>query len=200
MSSETHLSEPAIETPSPRRPAYSLLGLATLMWVTLWSMGRVWWCEKGDWLPWSFDVMSSHNSQHLFDPYALSHFEHGLGLWLLLSLILPARVSAFSKIMAIAVIEVGWEILENTPMVIQRYREATVSLDYFGDSIANSTSDYLMCLAGIWLARRINWRACVGTLVALEIISLLWIRDSLLINIIMLTYPIDAIREWQSAG
>ncbi|WP_236624860.1 DUF2585 family protein [Rhodopirellula sp. SWK7] len=170
------------------------------MWLTLTLMGRVWWCEKGDWVPWSFDVMSSHNSQHLFDPYALSHFEHGLGLWLVLAALLPTRISAFSKIVAIALIEAAWEILENTPMVIQRYREATVSLDYFGDSIANSTSDYLMCLAGIWLARRIDWRASVGVLVALELISLAWIRDSLLINIIMLTFPIDAIRDWQSAS
>ncbi|MCM2374541.1 DUF2585 family protein [Aporhodopirellula aestuarii] len=189
-----------ISDPFARPLTATLLGIAVAMCVILWAMGRVWWCEKGDWLPWSFDVMTSHNSQHLFDPYALSHFEHGVGLWLLLTVLFRSRLTTFTKVLVIAFIEASWEILENTPLVIQRYREATVSLDYFGDSIANSTSDYVMCLAGVWLARKIDWRASVGVLIALELISLLWIRDSLLINIIMLTYPIGAIREWQSAG
>lgn len=174
-------------------------GIAFAMVVVLWWMNRVWWCEQGDWLPWSFDVMSSHNSQHLFDPYALSHFEHGIGLWLVLSVAFGSRLSTSIRAVIVAVIEAGWEILENTPMVIDRYREATVSLDYFGDSIANSTSDYVMCLAGVWLAHRIDWRASITILLALEVTSLIWIRDSLLINIIMLTYPIDAIKQWQSA-
>ncbi len=188
-----------IPEPIPTRDVSALIGIAVVMCLTLWQMGRVGWCEQGDWLPWSFDVMSSHNSQHLFDPYALSHFEHGLGLWLLLCVVFRAQMSASLKILVIAAIEAGWEILENTPMVINRYREATISLDYFGDSIANSASDYVMCLAGVWLARRIKWQAAVAILITLEVISLVWIRDSLLINIIMLTFPIDAIKHWQSA-
>lgn len=197
------INEPTTSAPDSKNDSYPrwvlawLASLAVVMCVVLRWMGRVLWCQEGDWRPWSFDVMSGHNSQHLFDPYALSHFEHGVGLWLLLGVTLGTRVSDSVRILIVAVIEAGWEILENTPMVIDRYREATVSLDYFGDSIANSTSDYVMCLAGVWLARKIDWRVGVGIIVALEWISLIWIRDSLLINIIMLIYPIEGIKEWQ---
>jgi hypothetical protein len=177
---------------------FVLIGIGVVMCLVLNAMNRVWWCEQGDWLPWSFDVWSSHNSQHLFDPYALSHFGHGVGLWLVLALVFRDKISATLKVIVIAVIEAGWEILENTPLVIGRYRESTVSLDYTGDSISNSVSDYLMCLAGVYLVQRISWRAAITTFVVLEVASLIWIRDSLLINIMMLTYPIDPIRQWQS--
>jgi hypothetical protein len=163
-------------------------------------MGRVWWCDAGDVLPWSWDVWSRHNSQHLVDPYSLSHLEHGIGLYVLLTAVFGRKISAQARTMIVASIEATWEIVENTPLMIQRYREATISLDYFGDSILNSLSDYLMCLGGVLIARTMTWRASICIFIAMEIASTLWIRDSLLLNILMLTWPIETIKQWQSAG
>jgi len=167
------------------------------MAASLYAMGRVWWCQVGDLLPWSFEVNSSHNSQHLFDPYALSHLQHGIGGFMLFAL-LGKWLRESTRISMVAIIEAIWEIAENTPMIINRYREATISLDYYGDSIFNSLSDYAMCLIGIWFVRKIPWKIGLVVFVLLETASLLWIRDSLLLNIIMLISPQEAIREWQA--
>jgi len=161
-------------------------------------MGRVGWCEARDLSPWSWDVWSRHNSQHLIDPYSLSHLEHGLALWVLFRLAFRGKLSRSSLFITIAAIEAVWEVAENTPMMIDRYREATISLDYTGDSLLNSLSDYGMCLIGAIGASQFRLRTSIITVAILEIICLFWIRDSLLINIIMLVYPIDAIRNWQS--
>ena len=165
-------------------------------------MGRVWWCEAGDYVPWSWEVWSKHNSQHLLDPYALSHVEHGVGLFLLLTLVASrwpsSRLNETIRTVIIAGFEASWEVLENTPMMINRYREATISLDYFGDSILNSLSDFAMCLLGVLLVRKTSWKVGVAAFVALEIVSIGWIRDSLLINMIMLISPVEAIKQWQA--
>ncbi|QDT62609.1 hypothetical protein SV7mr_51590 [Stieleria bergensis] len=168
------------------------------MTVALALMGRNGWCPQGDPLPWSLDIWSPHNSQHLLDAYSLSHIQHGIGLFLLLGLISKGRLSFGWKAVIVAAIEAGWEVLENTPLIINRYREATISLDYFGDSISNSLSDYLMCLLGLFVADKLGWKWSLTLFVTLETISLIWIRDSLLLNIIMLVYPNDVIRQWQS--
>jgi hypothetical protein len=94
---------------------------------------------------------------------------------------------------------VAWEVAENTDAVINRYREATISLDYFGDSVLNSSFDALFCLVGFAIASRLPWRASVALIAITEVGLALTIRDSLLLNIIMLLYPVDAIREWQMA-
>jgi len=182
----------------PYRLALVLIAIGLM--VTLWVMGRVWWCQVGDLRPWSWDVWSSHNSQHLIDPYALSHLQHGLGLFLLLSS-LPAKwLTAERVFLIVALVEAAWEITENTPWMINRYREATISLDYYGDSILNSLADYGWCILGLSIAKRIPPLATAGLFVALELISVLWIRDSLMLNILMLVNPIEAIKEWQAAG
>lgn len=160
-------------------------------------MGRNWWCGQGDLVPWNWDIWSPHCSQHVADPYSLSHFQHGLGLFLILSACFGKRISLVTNAATVATIEALWELLENTSFIINRYREATVSLDYFGDSISNSTGDYLFCLLGVYVAYRLPAKAVVGIFVAAEVISLLWIRDSLMINIVMLICPIDAIKQWQ---
>jgi len=177
-----------------------VLLIGVIMVVCLWSMGRVLWCQLGDWSPWSWDVWSPHNSQHLVDAYSLSHLEHGLGLFLLLRLI-PAKWLTLDRIvLIIALVEATWEVTENTPFMIERYRETTISLDYFGDSIANSISDYVMCLIGVAVALRMPWKATLALIVALELISVFWIRDSLMLNILMLLYPVEAIKQWQALG
>tara|TARA_R110002049_G_scaffold2750_10_gene22406 strand:+ start:17312 stop:17905 length:594 start_codon:yes stop_codon:yes gene_type:complete len=185
---------------TPRVTGISLIALAAVMCIVLRWMGRVWWCEAGDLVPWSWDVWSQHNSQHLVDPYSLSHIEHGIGLSVILAWTVGAKTTEATRTIIVALIEAVWEIVENTPMMIARYREATISLDYFGDSILNSLSDYAMCLGGVWIARITTWRIAIAIFIAMELVSTWWIRDSLLLNILMLAWPIDVIKQWQSAG
>lgn len=167
------------------------------MVAVLWALGRTPWCKCGGVSPWSWEVYSQHNSQHLIDPYFFTHVLHGFifyaALW-------PLRhwLSWRVRLLTTAVIEAGWEILENSPMIITRYREATISLDYYGDSIANSTFDLLACLIGFAIASRLRWYYTVAIFVAVEAGLLLTIRDNLLLNVIMLIYPSDQILQWQS--
>ena len=181
-----------------RRCAILILMLGIVMALVLWLMGRVWWCELGDYLPWSWDVWSGHNSQHLVDPYSLSHVQHGIGLFLLLSVCGRKWLSIPLCTVIVAIVEASWEISENTPWIIDRYREATISLDYYGDSILNSLGDYAACLIGIAVAQKLKWPWSVTTFIFLEVISIAWIRDSLLLNILMLAYPLEAIKQWQA--
>ena len=95
--------------------------------------------------------------------------------------------------------EAGWEVLENTNWVIEKYRENTASLDYFGDSIANSVGDVIACAAGFWIAVKFGWWRSLIFFIAVELVLLIWIRDGLLLNILMLVYPIDGIKQWQGA-
>ena len=94
-------------------------------------------------------------------------------------------------------LEAGWEVFENCDFTIERYREMTIALDYKGDSIANSLGDILSCGVGFLLTRRLGVWGSVSLFVATEVVLLIWIRDSLLLNVVMLTWPIDAIKTWQ---
>jgi hypothetical protein len=187
-------SEPAL-TP---RVAALIVGMTLVAVGYLRLQGRVWWCEQGDLNPISLGI-DVHNSQHLFDAYSFSHVLHGVlffGIlwWFRDRLSLPARTAIA------AAIEVAWEMAENSPWVIDRYRTATVALGYTGDSVANSVCDILSFLAGFYLARRLGlWRS-VAVFVATELILLWLIRDNLALNVLMLLWPIDAVRTWQAGG
>ena len=166
--------------------------------------GRRWWCACGSWIPWSFEVNGPHNSQHFVDPYSVSHFEHGLFFFVFLYLFRARLTLAWRLVCAVA-IECGWELLENSSLIIDRYRAATISLDYYGDSILNSTSDVLFASLGFVAAsflptRPRFWLAWIAIVLLCELGLLFTIRDSLAINVIMLVHPIDAIRAWQSGG
>src|SRR5437868_6900890 len=127
--------------------------------VILWGEGRLWWCPAGDYSSWSFDVWSQHNSQHLVDPYSFTHILHGILEFWFLGLIFGRVPVAWRLFMAVA-IEGSWEIIENTNYVINRYREATISLDYFGDSIVNSMSDITCCALGFLVAYNLRfWKS-----------------------------------------
>ncbi len=179
-----------------RRLRLSTVAVSLVMAVILYLMGQPLWCKCGGISPWSWDIWSSHNSQHLVDPYFFTHVLHGVVLCGLLYL-LPGRMSKASRYLMAVVLEAGWEILENSPTIIERYRAATISKDYFGDSIINSAGDLIACVVGYLLARQLGFCRSIVFFLLTEICLLLTIRDSLLLNVLMLIWPLDAVRQWQ---
>lgn len=175
------------------------VGIAAVMAVVLFGMGRSLWCRCGQPVPWSFDIWSEHNSQHLFDPYSFTHFQHGLVFFALLWP-LSSRAGLLVRFAIATLLEGAWEIFENTDRVIEHYRESTISLDYYGDSILNSVSDVLMCALGFLLSHRSPWWLVLGLFVGIEVTLVLTIRDSLLLNVLMLLAPLDAVKSWQSGA
>lgn len=178
------------------------LAVVVVTALLLHQQGRVWWCKCGSPVPWSFDIWTPHNSQHVFDPYSFTHLLHGVVLAGVLAAPglawAPWRRIPVAALAGVAVaFESGWELLENSQFVIQKYREATISLDYYGDSVANSMSDIAMCGFGFLLASRLGWKGALALFVVTELVLLLWIRDSLVINVIMLVWPLEAIKQWQ---
>ncbi|HKD65193.1 MAG TPA: DUF2585 family protein [Candidatus Binataceae bacterium] len=163
------------------------------------AMGRSLWGISGQPGIWSGEVNSEHNSQYLFDPYTFSHITHGMlwygSLWLVARK-LPPRV----RILIAIAIESMWEMVENTDFVIQRYRAATISQHYYGDSIMNSMCDILACVAGLMLAYLLPARLSIVFVVVLEMTLALWIRDNLALNVVMLIHPFQVIRTWQAGG
>lgn len=179
--------------------AAAILSVVILMIALLWLQGRVWWCKIGDLAPVTFDAWSSHTSQHLFDPYSFTHVLHGIMFYWLIHLFFR-RMKLARKFITAITIEAAWEVAENTNAVIEHYRQNTASLDYFGDSIFNSLGDVAACAAGFYIARRLGWKRSLFFFLATEIVLLFWIRDSLLLNILMLIYPSDSIKSWQIGG
>lgn len=177
-------------------PWLLIIAAVVLMVFQLFYQGRLWWCRDDAYTLWSGTVLSRHNSQHLFDPYTFTHVLHGVLYFWLATLIFRRMPLAWRLFLAILV-ECSWEVLENTNMVIERYRAVTISLDYFGDSVANSLGDVLSCALGFLIAQKIKLWWSLALFIIIEIILLFWIHDSLLLNIVMLVYPIEAIKTWQ---
>jgi hypothetical protein len=186
-----------------RRPTWVCVlptaGLLALLAIALLLMGRPPWCECGDIKLWHAVVMSSENSQHITDWYTFTHIIHGFGLYGILWLV-GRRWSLELRFVLALTIEVAWEIVENTDFVIERYREGTIALDYYGDSVVNSAADVLACALGLVLAARLPVWVTLLLAVAIEAILAYAIRDNLTLNIIMLIYPIEAIERWQAGA
>jgi hypothetical protein len=181
-----------------RRTPYLLSIAATaLTSVLLFGQGRVWWCKYADSRVYVGEAWNSpHTSQHFLDPYTFTHILHGVIFFWVLTWLFPKWERGWRFLLAVAV-ECGWEVLENSSYIIEKYRENTASLDYFGDSIANSVGDVAASAAGYLVARKLGaWRSLIFFFLV-ELILLIWIRDSLLLNVLMLIYPSDTIKNWQ---
>ena len=158
--------------------------------------GRRWFCECENLRFVIASAWSSHTSQHLFDPYSLSHVQHGLVFFWALLWLAP-KLSWQARLVAATAIEAGWEMLENSQFIVNRYRDATAALGYEGDSAVNVLGDVIACVLGFAVARRLGWRGTLVLFFGIEIGLVLAIRDSLLLNILMLFYPLEAVKQWQ---
>ncbi len=173
------------------------LAVLVIQIVTQHLMGRLWICECGYVKLFEPVAKSSGNSQHIADWYTPSHIIHGFLFYGLGHLLLRGKPLT-AKLFLGTVIESAWEIAENTPMVINRYRSATISLDYFGDSILNSTMDTLAMAAGFLFAARMPVWLTVTVAIVFELFTGWLIRDNLTLNVLMLVWQLDAVRDWQA--
>jgi hypothetical protein len=185
-------------TLTPARTTLIVAGIVLAAALALYLMGHPLICKCGYVKLWHFDVVSAENSQHLIDWYTPSHLIHGFlfygALWLL-SRFVPLSF-AMRLILAVA-IEAAWEVIENTDFVINHYREMTISLDYYGDSVINSVSDILVMVLGYFMAARLPVWLTVTIAIALEIFVGAMIRDNLTLNVLSFVWPLDAVLDWQ---
>jgi len=178
-------------------PLSTLAAILAIAIAILWAMGRSPICTCGTVELWG--EVGPKQSQMLADWYSPSHIVHGFLFYALLRAMLP-KASIELRFLVALLVETAWEILENTPMVIDRYREATIALGYSGDSILNSASDIAMMAIGYLAARRLPVWASVLIVLLLELIPLIIIRDNLTLNVWMLLAPTDSIRAWQGGA
>lgn len=182
-----------------RRHWIGTLAIFAIATAILFAMERPPICTCGYVKLWEGVVNGPGNSQHLSDWYSFSHVIHGFlffagGVWLL------GRVPLGARLMIASVLELGWEIAENSPTIIDRYRAATMAVGYSGDSILNSLSDGGMMVLGFLIASRLPWKATAALAIGFELFTLGTIRDNLTLNVLMLVAPNEAVRTWQAGG
>jgi hypothetical protein len=168
--------------------------------ISLRLEGRLWICACGRFQIWSGNICSSDNSQHFLDPYSFTHLLHGFLFFWLIALLMKRFLKGLRpgwQIVLAVTIEALWEVFENTNFIIDRYRAETAALGYNGDTVVNSFGDIVCCLVGFLVARRLAWRRSIIVFLVVEVILILWIRDSLLLEVVMLISSIDAVKAWQ---
>ncbi|PZQ23681.1 MAG: hypothetical protein DI569_03660 [Sphingopyxis macrogoltabida] len=170
--------------------------LLAVLAAILLAMGRPAICPCGTVSLWHGSVQSNQNSQQISDWYSFSHVIHGFIFYGLARWLIPSRPLWVALALAIG-IEGAWEIVENSPMIIDRYREVTMAFGYSGDSVLNSVSDTLFMMIGFLAASRMRWWVTLALAIAFELFTLWTIRDNLTLNVLMLVSPIEAVREWQ---
>lgn len=172
--------------------------LTALFGAILLAMGRPPICACGTIKLWHGVVQSAENSQHIADWYTFSHIIHGFLFYSIGWFFLRGDWRRWALPLAIMV-EGSWELLENSPMIINRYREATMALGYSGDSVLNSVADIFWMMFGFWLARKLPVWTTITLAIGFELMTLYLIRDNLTLNVLMLVWPVEAIKHWQGA-
>lgn len=195
------MSEPPPSGDEVRERRWDLMAWTALlvMVVGLFSMGRVWWCQQGGLSPWTSQANGPHTSQHVLDPYSFTHVLHGMLFYALLWVLLGRRAGPRLRMSLAVCVEAGWELLENSTWVIDRYRQ-TLAEGYTGDSVLNSLGDVLCCTLGYLIARTLPWKVTLGLALLIELVLLLTIRDNLTLNVIMLAHPFPGVTAWQKGG
>lgn len=164
--------------------------------ILLVLMGRTAICTCGYVKLWEGDNFGPGNSQHISDWYTFSHIIHGFIFYYAVRKFFP-KLPAYMQLLIALVVEAAWELLENSPMIIDKYRSTTASVDYYGDSILNSLSDIIAMTLGFVVASRVSWKVIVPAAILMELVTIYFIRDALIFNVIMLIYPFEFIKTWQ---
>ena len=193
-----------MDEPVRQRPLWHyLIGAAVIVLLAAaveLAMGRVLISKSGEVRLWNGAVNSPENSQQIADWYTFSHVIHGMVFYGVFRLVGRRRWPLGVCLVLAVLVEAAWEVFENTPFTIERYRESTIALNYYGDSVLNSVCDMLFCAGGFLLAASVPAWASVALVVAMELGVLLAIRDNLTLNIVMLIHPIETVRKWQSGA
>lgn len=172
-------------------------GILLVFGGLLYLEGRPAWCKYG--LGFWTAAWRRCTSQHLLDPYSLTHVLHGvIFFWLLRPF--ASRIGLHWRLVGALILEVGWELLENSPWVIERYRQDTASLDYTGDSVINSLADVVTTILGFAFASRVSWQVALAVFVVVELGLAYFVRDNLTLNVFMLFFPLESLKEWQLHG
>jgi len=180
-------------------PYWLTAGVIVAAAIVLLALGRVPYCTCGYVKLWEGVVKSPGNSQHLSDWYTPSHLIHGFIFYWLAWLVAPKAPLGW-RLLAATLVEAAWEILENSPLIIDRYRAVTISLDYYGDSVLNSVSDMLTMVVGFLLAARLPVWLTIAVAVGFEVLTTLLIRDGLALYVLMLIWPVAAVPAWQAGA
>ncbi len=174
-------------------------GFVALQAAALSAMGLPLICTCGHLDLWHGNPSGPETSQHLTDWYTVTHIVHGVGFYLLLWLVAPRLPVGVRFALAVG-LEAAWEVIENTPFIMERYRQTALARGYFGDSVVNSVFDTVTAAAGFVLAHILPVWSTIVLVVAIELILALAIRDNLTLNIVQLIFQSDAINRWQGGG